>query len=60
MNELEKPIISNVTAKTSVSKEIKSLLISQIEKSCWLSVEHMINNGVKNFVKLDQEKCYQG
>ena len=33
MKELNKPIISNVTAnETSSAKEIKSLLISQIEK----------------------------
>ena len=42
MNELEKPIISNVTAnETSSLKEIKSLLISQIEKKDrWLGQEH--------------------
>ena len=63
MNELEKPIISNVTAKeTSSSKEIKSLLISQIEKKVrWLeSVEYMINNGVKNFVEIGPGKVLSG
>ena len=63
MNELEKPIISNVTAnETSSSKEIKSLLISQIEKKVrWLeSVEYMINNGVKNFVEIGPGKVLSG
>tara|TARA_B100000886_G_scaffold323371_1_gene267125 strand:- start:715 stop:1644 length:930 start_codon:yes stop_codon:yes gene_type:complete len=63
MNELDKPIISNVTAKESSStKEIKSLLISQIEKKVrWLeSVEYMINNGVKNFVEIGPGKVLSG
>ena len=63
MNDLEKPIISNVTAsETSSSKEIKSLLISQIEKKVrWLeSVEYMINNGVKNFVEIGPGKVLSG
>ena len=63
MNELEKPIISNVTAKeTQSSKEIKSLLISQIEKKVrWLeSVEYMINNGVNNFVEIGPGKVLSG
>ena len=63
MNELEKPIISNVTAnETSSSKEIKSLLISQIEKKVrWLeSVEYMINSGVKNFVEIGPGKVLSG
>jgi len=63
MNELEKPIISNVTAnETSSLKEIKSLLISQIEKKVrWLeSVEYMINNGVKNFVEIGPGKVLTG
>ena len=63
MNELEKPIISNVTAKeTRSSKEIKSLLISQIEKKVrWLeSIEYMINNGVKNFVEIGPGKVLSG
>ena len=63
MNDLEKPIISNVTAKeTSSSKEIKSLLISQIEKKVrWLeSVEYMISNGVKNFVEIGPGKVLSG
>ncbi len=63
MNELEKPIISNVTAnETSSSKEIKSLLISQIERRVrWLeSVEYMINNGVKNFVEIGPGKVLSG
>ena len=63
MNDLEKPIISNVTAKeTSSLKEIKSLLISQIEKKVrWLeSVEYMIDNGVKNFVEIGPGKVLSG
>jgi len=63
MNELEKPIISNVTAnETSSLKEIKSLLISQIERKVrWLeSVEYMINNGVKNFVEIGPGKVLSG
>ena len=63
INELNKPIISNVTAKeTTSSKEIKSLLVSQIEKKVrWLeSVEYMINNGVKNFVEIGPGKVLSG
>ena len=63
MKELEKPIISNVTAnETSSSTEIKSLLISQIEnKVRWLeSVEYMIDNGVKNFVEIGPGKVLSG
>ncbi len=63
MRELEKPIISNVTAnEISSSKEIKSLLISQIEKKVrWFeSVEYMINNGVKNFVEIGPGKVLSG
>ena len=63
MNDLEKPIVSNVTAnETSSPKEIKSLLISQIEKKVrWLeSVEYMINNGIKNFVEIGPGKVLSG
>ncbi len=63
INELEKPIISNVTANETISlKEIKSLLISQIEsKVRWLeSVEYMINNGVNNFVEIGPGKVLSG
>ena len=63
IKELNKPIISNVTAKeTRSSKEIKSLLISQIEKKVrWLEcVEYMINNGVKNFVEIGPGKVLSG
>ena len=63
MNDLEKAIISNVTAnETNSSKEIKSLLISQIEKKVrWLeSIEYMINNGVKNFVEIGPGKVLSG
>ena len=63
MNELDKPIVSNVTAKeTSSLKEIKSLLITQIEKKVrWLEcVEYMINNGVKNFVEIGPGKVLSG
>ena len=63
MKELNKPIISNVTAnETSSAEEIKSLLISQIEKKVrWLeSVEYMINKGVKNFVEIGPGKVLSG
>ena len=63
MNDLEKPIISNVTANETISsEEIKSLLISQIEKKVrWLeSVEYMINCGVKNFVEIGPGKVLSG
>ena len=63
INKLEKPIISNVTAKeTFSSKEIKSLLISQIEKKVrWREcVEYMTNNGVKNFVEIGPGKVLSG
>ena len=63
MNELEKPIISNVTAEeVSSVKEIKPLLISQIEKKVrWLEcVEYMINNGIKNFVEIGPGKVLSG
>jgi len=63
MNDLDKPIISNVTAnEISSSKEIKSNLILQIEKKVrWLeSVEYMINNGIKNFVEIGPGKVLSG
>merc|ERR1711991_444391 len=63
MNDLKKPIISNVTANETVSlEEIKSLLISQIEKKVrWLeSVEYMVNSGVKNFVEIGPGKVLSG
>lgn len=63
MKELDKPIISNVTAKEATSsREIKPLLISQIEKKVrWLEcVEYMINNGVKNFVEIGPGKVLSG
>ena len=63
MNELDKPIISNVTANEIISpQEIKKLLISQIEKKVrWLeSVEFMINNGVDNFVEIGPGKVLSG
>ena len=63
ITELNKPIISNVTAKEVHSPEqIKTLLISQIEKKVrWLeSVEYMINNGIKNFVEIGPGKVLSG
>ena len=63
ISDLSKPIISNVTAKEVNSpEEIKSLLISQIEKIVrWLeSVEYMIYNGVKNFVEIGPGKVLSG
>jgi len=63
ITKLNKPIISNVTAKEVYSPEqIKTLLISQIEKKVrWLeSVEYMINNGIKNFVEIGPGKVLSG
>ena len=63
ITKLDKPIISNVTAKEVYSPEqIKTLLISQIEKKVrWLeSVEYMINNGIKNFVEIGPGKVLSG
>ena len=63
ITKLNKPIISNVTAKEAYSPEqIKTLLISQIEKKVrWLeSVEYMINNGIKNFVEIGPGKVLSG
>ena len=63
ITKLDKPIISNVTAKEVYSpEEIKTLLISQIEKKVrWLeSVEYMINNGIKNFVEIGPGKVLSG
>ena len=63
ITKLNKPIISNVTAKEVYSpEEIKTLLISQIEKKVrWLeSVEYMINNGIKNFVEIGPGKVLSG
>ena len=63
ITQLNKPIISNVTAKEVYSPEqIKTLLISQIEKKVrWLeSVEYMINNGIKNFVEIGPGKVLSG
>ena len=63
ITKLNKPIISNVTAKEVCSpEEIKTLLISQIEKKVrWLeSVEYMINNGIKNFVEIGPGKVLSG
>ena len=63
ITKLDKPIISNVTAKEVYSpEEIKTLLISQIEKKVrWLeSVEYMINNEIKNFVEIGPGKVLSG
>ena len=63
INELNKPIISNVTAEeVTAPDEIKSLLISQIEKKVrWLeSVEYMIKKGAKNFVEIGPGKVLSG
>ena len=63
ITKLDKPIISNVTAKEVNSpEEIKTLLISQIEKKVrWLeSVEYMINNEIKNFVEIGPGKVLSG
>ena len=63
MAKLNKPIISNVTAReASIPEEIKTLLVSQIEKKVrWLeSIEYMIDNGVKNFVEIGPGKVLSG
>ena len=63
IDKLNRPIISNVTAaEVSSPDEIKTLLISQIEKKVrWLeSVEYMINNEVKNFVEIGPGKVLSG
>ena len=62
-NEIKKPLISNYTAKPTVSEsEIKKLLISQIEgRVRWLeSVEFMINKGTKNFIEIGPGKVLSG
>ena len=62
-NEIKNPIISNFTAKPSISgTEIKNLLISQIEgKVRWLeSVEFMINEGTNNFIEIGPGKVLCG
>ena len=61
--ELSNPLISNYNAKPSVSgKEIKSLLVSQIEGSVrWLeTIEYMIKNGTENFVEIGPGKVLTG
>ena len=63
ISKLDKPIISNVTAKeVSSPDKIKMLLISQIEKKVrWLeSIEYMVNNGIKNFVEIGPGKVLSG
>ena len=55
-------IISNVTAKPqNKSEKIKKLFIEQIEKPVrWReSIVNMIDFGIKDLLKLDQEKYYQ-
>ena len=56
-------IISNVTAKPqNNSKEIKKLLIEQIEKTVrWReSIVNMIDNGVNNFIEIGPGKVLSG
>ena len=63
MVKLSKPIISNVTAReVTIPEEIKTLLVSQIEKKVrWLeSIEYMVDNGVKNFVEIGPGKVLSG
>ncbi len=62
-NVIKYPIISNFTAKPSISEsEIKNLLVSQIEgKVRWLeSIEFMINEGTKNFIEIGPGKVLSG
>jgi len=63
IKEIKIPIISNFTAKPSVSSdEIKKLLISQIEgRVRWLeSVDFMINGGTKKFIEIGPGKVLSG
>tara|TARA_B100001057_G_scaffold29064_1_gene26562 strand:- start:721 stop:1647 length:927 start_codon:yes stop_codon:yes gene_type:complete len=63
LNEIKKPIVSNFTAKPTIStSEIKNLLVSQIEgRVRWLeSVEFMINEGTKNFIEIGPGKVLSG
>ena len=63
IKEIKIPIISNFTAKPSVSSdEIKKLLISQIEgRVRWLeSVNFMINEGTKKFIEIGPGKVLSG
>ena len=63
IKEIKIPIISNFTAKPSVSSdEIKKLLISQIEgRVRWLeSVDFMINEGTKKFIESGPGKVLSG
>ena len=63
IKEIKNPIISNFTAKPSVSgDEIKKLLISQIEgRVRWSeSVDFMINKGIKNFIEIGPGKVLSG
>ena len=63
LNEIKIPIISNFSAKPTVSSsDIKQLLISQIEgRVRWLeSVEFMINKGSKNFIEIGPGKVLSG
>ena len=61
--EIKNPIISNFTAKPSISGlEIKNLLVSQIEgRVKWLeSIKFMINKGTKNFIEIGPGKVLSG
>ena len=63
IKEIKIPIISNFTAKPSVSSdEIKKLLILQIEgRVRWLeSVDFMINGGTKKFIEIGPGKVLSG
>ena len=63
IKDIKIPIISNFTAKPSVSSdEIKKLLISQIEgRVRWLeSVDFMINEGTKKFIEIGPGKVLSG
>ena len=63
IKEIKIPIISNFTAKPSVSSdEIKKLLILQIEgRVRWLeSVDFMINEGTKKFIEIGPGKVLSG
>ena len=63
MKELENPIVSNVTARsTSTPQEIKKLLILQIEEKVrWVeSINFMIKEGINRFIEIGPGKVLSG
>ncbi len=63
MKELESPIVSNVTARsTSTPQEIKKLLILQIEEKVrWVeSINFMLKDGINKFIEIGPGKVLSG